>query len=128
MGRQLVPIALGVAALVVGTAAGVAPEVLAAIVGPPEIVRAALAGVAMVVGLALLRAALLRLDAARGDVPATARGIRLVFLAVAAFAAAAGWVLGHALPIVAGLVIAGIDVIETSFLLVLARTRDDPPG
>ena len=53
------------------------------------------------------------------DVPALIRGVRLVFLAVAAFAAAAGWALGHPLPLLVALVIAGIDVVETSFLLVV---------
>ena len=51
------------------------------------------------------------------------RGIRLVFLAVAALAAALGWILGHPLPIVIALIIAGVDVIETSFLLLVVRTR-----
>jgi hypothetical protein len=49
------------------------------------------------------------------------RGVRLAFLAVAAFAAATGWILGHPLPLIVGLVIAGIDVVETSFLLLAAR-------
>ncbi len=49
--------------------------------------------------------------------PGLIRAVRLAFLAVAAFAAAAGWALGHPLPLVVAAVIAGIDVIETSFLL-----------
>ena len=55
--------------------------------------------------------------------PGLIRGVRLVFLAVAAFAAAAGWALGHPLPLVVALVIAGIDVIETSFLLLVVGRR-----
>ena len=51
--------------------------------------------------------------------PALIRGVRLAFLAVAAFAAAAGWALGHPLPLLVALVIAGIDVVETSFLLLV---------
>jgi len=51
------------------------------------------------------------------------RGVRLAFLAVAAFAAAAGWVIGHPLPIVVALVIAGVDVVETSFLLLVVQLR-----
>jgi hypothetical protein len=49
-----------------------------------------------------------------------------VFLAVAAFAAASGWLLGHSLPLVVALVIAGVDVLETSFLLIVValRSRD----
>jgi hypothetical protein len=46
-----------------------------------------------------------------------------VFLAVAAFAAAAGWALGHPLPLVVALVIAGVDVLETSFLLLVVNLR-----
>ena len=43
---------------------------------------------------------------------------------VAAFAAAAGWALAHPLPLIIAAVIAGIDVIETSFLLlVVGRGR-----
>jgi len=53
------------------------------------------------------------------DVPGLVRGVRLMFLAVAAFAAAAGWLLGEALPLLVALVIAGIDAIETSFLLLV---------
>ena len=51
------------------------------------------------------------------------RGIRLVFLAAAALAAAIGWLVGHPLPIVIGLVIAGVDLAETSFLLLVAAGR-----
>jgi hypothetical protein len=58
------------------------------------------------------------------DVPGLIRGVRLAFLAVAAFAAAAGWALAHPLPLIIAAVIAGIDVIETSFLLlVVGRAR-----
>jgi hypothetical protein len=51
------------------------------------------------------------------------RGVRLVFLAAAALTAAAGWILGEALPLVIALVIAGVDVVETSFLLLVATAR-----
>ena len=58
------------------------------------------------------------------DVRGLIRAVRLAFLAVAAFAAAAGWALAHPLPLVVAAVIAGIDVVETSFLLlVVGRTR-----
>ena len=63
-------------------------------------------------------------EAGTGDVPGLIRAVRLAFLAVAAFAAAAGWALGHPLPLIVAAVIAGIDVIETSFLLlVVGRGR-----
>ena len=51
------------------------------------------------------------------------RGVRLTFLAVADFAAAAGWALAHPLPIVVALIVAGVDVIETSFLLLVVSVR-----
>ena len=81
------------------------------------------------VGGALLGRSVARIGEGRGDpagepnLPLMVRGVRLAFLAVAAFAAAAGWLLGHPLPIVIALVIAGVDVIETSFLLLVVRTR-----
>jgi hypothetical protein len=52
-------------------------------------------------------------------VPGLVRGVRYLFLAVAAAAAAAGWLLGEALPLVIALVIAGVDVVETSLLLIV---------
>ena len=60
---------------------------------------------------------------AERDLSALIRGVRLAFLAVAAFAAAAGWILASALPLVLALVIAGIDVVETSFLLLVVSAR-----
>jgi len=38
---------------------------------------------------------------------------------VAAFAAASGWLIGHPLPLIVALVIAGVDVLETTFLLIV---------
>ena len=51
--------------------------------------------------------------------------MRLVFLAVAAFAAAIGWLVGHPLPFIVALVIAGVDILETSFLLLVVALRKD---
>jgi hypothetical protein len=45
-----------------------------------------------------------------------------VFLAVAALTAGAGWAFGDALPLIVALVIAGVDVLETSFLLLVVST------
>jgi hypothetical protein len=126
---DFLPLLIGVLALAVGTALGWNGRMLEVAVTPPPIVRAALVGLSVVVGLALFGDALRRLAGA-GDDPSPApdwprmvRGIRLAFLGVAAFAAAAGWALGHPLPIVVALVIAGVDVIETSFLLLIVRAR-----
>jgi hypothetical protein len=125
-----VPLLIGVVALAVGTAFGWNGRLVEMAVTPPPILRAALVGVSVVVGLALFGAALRRLagdgdngNARAPDWPRMVRGIRLAFLGVAALAAAAGWVLGHPLPIVVALVIAGVDVIETSLLLLVVRAR-----
>ena len=58
------------------------------------------------------------LDRPRG-ITEMIRGVRQVFLAVAAFAAASGWLIGHPLPLIVALVIAGVDVLETTFLLIV---------
>jgi hypothetical protein len=125
---DFVPLLIGVLALAVGTALGWNGRFLEVAVTPPPLLRAALVGLSVVVGLALFGGALRRLAGADDpslapDWPRMVRGIRLAFLGVAAFAAAAGWALGHPLPIVVALVIAGVDVIETSFLLLVVRAR-----
>jgi hypothetical protein len=110
---------LGVLAVVVAMALGSSVAVADAVIHPPPIVRAGLVGGSVAIGLILLTRALTRISEASADVRGLIRGVRLVFLAVAAFAAAAGWALGHPLPLLVALVIAGIDVIETSFLLLV---------
>ena len=85
--------------------------------------RAALVGGSVAVAVVLLSRGLARLASGTDDVPGLVRGVRLVFLAVAALAAAAGWLLGEALPLLVALVIAGIDVVETSFLLLVVGQR-----
>jgi hypothetical protein len=127
---------IGAAAIAGGTALGWDSSALATIVNPPALVRAALIGLGVAVGVVLLIGALERLAATpsgppgqtdRSDGPVRStrdiatmiRGVRLVFLAVAAFAAASAWLLGHPLPLVIALVIAGVDVLETSFLLLV---------
>jgi hypothetical protein len=135
--RVAVALALlaGVAAIAVAMVAGLAPDLLAVVAGPPVIVRAGLAGFALVLGARLLLAAVRRIDGAfrresgvagsvsDADLGAMVRGVRLVFLAAASFTAAAGWILAEPLPLVIALVIAGVDVVETSFLLLVATRR-----
>ena len=129
--RLLCPIA-GIAALVGGTLLGWNGELLAAIASPPPVIRAALVGVSAVVTLWLIAEAVGRLEAGRSapagsmsgtDVAGLIRGVRFVFLAVAAFSAGAGWLLGDPLPFVIALVIAGVDVVETSLLLLVVTVR-----
>ncbi len=126
---RLVPIGIGIVVLVVGTLAGWDGGIITAIATPPIIVRAGLTAAAVVVGLRLLAGAITRIEASEPtpegyrDLVSLTRGVRLAFLAVAAFAAAAGWFLGSALPLVVAFIIAGVDVVETSFLLVVMATR-----
>lgn len=136
-GRFAIALALiaGLVAVLVAMATGLIPDLLDAIAKPAPVVRAVLAGGALVIGARLLFAALRRIDASfeRGtdgaveisdaDLGVLVRGVRLVFLAAAAFAAASGWILGEPLPLVIALVIAGVDVVETSFLLLVATRR-----
>ena len=120
-------IAVGIGLLVViaATVVGSTEGWLEAVVRPPPLIRAALVGLSAALGVALLVRSVARMsEAGTDDVPDLIRAIRLAFLAVAAFAAGAGWALAHPLPLIVAAVIAGIDVIEASFLLlVVGRSR-----
>jgi hypothetical protein len=97
----------------------------------PPLVRAALVGLSVAIGLALVARAVTMLaethrdgsSVETRDVRTMIRAVRLAFLALAAFAAAGAFLVGHPLLLVVAVVIAGIDVIETSFLLLVARTH-----
>ena len=115
----VVALGLGLLAVVAATLTGTNGDTLDAIVHPPPLIRAALVGGSVTLALVCLWRGLARLAAGNEDVPGLVRGVRWIFLAVAAVAAGAGWALGDALPLVVALVIAGIDVIETSFLLLV---------
>jgi hypothetical protein len=119
-----VAILLGTTALAAATLVGWNEGWLDAIVTPPAPVRAVLAGGAVVLGFWLVAMSVRRMSiAGTSDVRGLIRAVRLAFLGVAAFAAAAGWLVVNPLPLVVAAVIAGIDVIETSFLLlVVGRT------
>jgi hypothetical protein len=122
----------GAGAVLAGTLLGWSGGLLEAIATPPALVRAALVAASTLVGLALLRESVRRISDGRRvptsemtgrDVALIIRAVRLVFLSVAAFAAAAGWLVGHPLPFVVALVIAGIDILETSLLLLVVTLR-----
>jgi hypothetical protein len=126
----------GALAIAAGTALGWDATAVPQVVTPPPLVRAALVGVSFAAGVFLLLTALTRLAGeseeplpppagyeSERDIAGMIRAVRLVFLAVAAFAAATGWAIGHPLPLVVALVIAGVDVLETSFLLVVVALR-----
>jgi hypothetical protein len=125
----------GIVAIVLAMVVGIAPDMLALVAAPPAIVRAGLAAAAIVIGGRLLVSAVRRIDTSirresapggrisDADLGTLVRGVRLVFLAAASFTAAAGWILAEPLPLVIALVIAGVDVVETSFLLLVATSR-----
>jgi hypothetical protein len=117
-------IALGTVAVLLATLVGWNEGWLDALVSPPAAVRAVLVAMSVVLGLWLLGLSTSRMAlAGRTDVRGLIRAVRLAFLAVALFATAAGWLLAHPLPLVVAAIIAGIDVIETSLLLlVVGRT------
>jgi hypothetical protein len=114
-----VAVGLGALAVVGATIAGSNGAFLDAIVHPPPAIRAVLVGGSAGLAVILLSRGLTRLAEGTSDVPGLIRGVRLVFLALAAAAAGAGWALADALPLIVALVIAGIDVLETSFLLLV---------
>ncbi len=113
---------LGAATLMLATVVGSDASALDRIVHPPPLVRAALVGLSAALAVVLLSRGLARLAAGTTDLPGLVRGVRLVFLALAAAAAGAGWALGDPLPLIVALVIGGIDVVETSFLLLVVAT------
>lgn len=120
----VVALGLGALAVVLATLVGWSPGLLDTIVTPPPIIRAAFVGASVAIGVVLLTRSVGRLaEAGERDVPGLIRAVRLAFLAVAAFAAAAGWAIGHPLPLIVAAVIAGIDVVETSFLLLVVGRR-----
>jgi hypothetical protein len=121
----MVAIGVGGLALLIATLSGGNPVFIDALIHPQAVIRAGLVGASVAVAVTLLAKGLSRLAVGTADVAGLVRGVRLVFLALAAAAAAAGWALGDPLPIVVALVIAGIDVIETSILL-LVVLRDGP--
>ncbi len=125
--RQALILLLGIGAVALASVLGRA-DVMGAILEPPLIGRLLLGGAAALVGVVLILRAVDRFGRASGDPRALIRAVRLIFLAIAAFAASAGWFLGSALPIVVALVIAGIDVIETTVLLLITQVKgsDEP--
>lgn len=124
----------GLVAVGIAAAAGVADGLFHLVAAPPLIVRAGLAGFAIVLAGWLLLAAIQRGEDSQRDVVddhagsrdadlALVRAVRFDFLSAASFTAAGGWLLSDPLPLVIALVIAGVGVIDTSVLLVVATRR-----
>ena len=128
---ELAPLALGFGALVVGHDVRLGlGALLDAIVSPPVLVRVALAIACRDRRRACSsarRSRAWRVASARGGHLVTMlRGIRLAFLALAASRSRSAGRSAAPLPFVVALIIAGIDVIETSFLLIVVRR--EPPA
>jgi hypothetical protein len=141
--RRYVPLVVGIVLVGLGSLVGADTRVADAVLRGPIVVRAALTGLVSLLGVWLLVLAVTRLagsdnaqsrPVAPGQTPQRPfadmiRGIRLAFLAVAAFAAASAFLVGHLLPLVVGLIIAGVDVAETALLLLVAgKQRGDEPS
>jgi hypothetical protein len=122
--RQPLVLLAGVAVLV-GTAVAGRGDLLGQVLAPPFPIGLPLAGAAALLGVVLLLRAVERLGASAGEPRALIRSVRLVFLAVAAVAAAAGWLVGSPMPVVVALVIGAVDVIETTALLLVTRSPDE---
>lgn len=124
--RQLVLLLLGIGAVVLATVAGGAGAA-GRILEPPFPGGLLLGAAAAILGVVALLRGFARIRPARDDARELIRAVRLLFVAVGCFAAAGGWFFGSPLPIIAGLIIIGIDVIETTFLLLLTAARDAGP-
>lgn len=119
---------LGGLALLVGVSVAGQGDLLGRLLEPPIWAAIPLAIAAGLVGFVFAVRAVERLGSSAAEPRQLIRGVRLLFLAVAAFAAAAGWLLGSAMPVVVGLVIGAVDVIETTALLLVTRAKDEPTG
>lgn len=111
--------------LLVGVSVAGQGDLLGRLLEPPIWAAIPLAIAAGLVGFVLASRAVERLASSAGEPRQLIRGVRLVFLAIAAFAAAVGWLLGSAMPVVVGLVIGAVDVIETTALLLVTRAKDE---
>ena len=129
---RLAWLAFGIVAFGGGTLLGWNADLLDALVPPPALIRAALVGAQRRRGAGAARArdapsrggSRHSLAGARHPRPGDARpGRPLRLPGGRGVLAGAGWLLGHPLPFIVALVIAGVDVLETSFLLVVVTLR-----
>jgi hypothetical protein len=127
MRSQLLILAAAAGALVVASVAADV-DLVRLVLEPPFPVGWLFAAAAGLVGIVVLLRAMARIGPGRDDPRELIRAVRLVFVAVGLFAAAAGWIIGSALPIIAGLIIVAIDVLETTFLLLVTARRGSSPG
>ena len=126
----------GLSAIGLAMVAGQLEGFLQSLARPTLFWRAGFAGFSIVLGGALLLGAIERIggsidadrpsdgEVSNADISSMIRAVRLVFLSAASFTAAGGWLLGDPLPLVIALVIAGVDIVETTFLLLVVGRRD----
>jgi hypothetical protein len=130
---------IGGVAVVLGASLVGSGDLAQRLAEPPPLMRAFLIGLTSVGGVALLSASVARFQSAgatpghlaEADPIVLLRGIRLAFLSLAAFAAAFGWLLANPVPLVVAGIIAAVDIVETSFLLLVVgplRGRNDRAG
>jgi hypothetical protein len=97
-------------------------DVLMTLLAPPMPARLLLGIAAFIVAVLVVLAAADRMRTDK-DPRGLIRAIRLMFLAVGLFAMAVGWFIGSPVPVVAGIVITAIDLLETSFLLLMTTAK-----
>jgi hypothetical protein len=120
--RQVLMLGLGIAAIGVAMLAGQS-DVVSLLFEPPMPASLLLGTAAAVLAVGIGLRAADQLGDRAGDARELIRAVRLLFLAVGVAAIAAGWLIGSPVPVVAGLVIAGIDMLETTFLLLVTTAR-----
>jgi hypothetical protein len=120
--RPALALLAGVGAIGLAMASG-SSDLLGRILEPPFPLGVLLGIASLIIGVVVVLRAAARIGEAGEDARELIRAIRLIFLAVGLCSAAAGWIMGTPIPIVAGLVIIGIDVLETTFLLLVSAAR-----
>jgi hypothetical protein len=112
---------LGLLGIVAVTVSG-RSDLFTTVLSPPMPARLLLGIAAFIVALLVVLAAADRMRTDK-DPRGLIRAIRLMFVAVGLFAVAVGWFIGSPVPVVAGIVITAIDLLETSFLLLVTQAR-----
>jgi hypothetical protein len=112
---------VGVLGFVLVTLSG-RSDVLTTLLSPPMPARLLLGIAAFILAVLAVLAAADRMRTDR-DPRGLIRAVRLLFLAVGLFAIAAGWLIGSPVPVAAGIVVVAIDLLETSFLLLVTTAK-----
>src|SRR5262245_48501559 len=108
--------------LVVAVTVSGRSDVLTALLSPPMPARLLLGIAAFIVAVLVVLAAADRVGTGK-EARGLIRAVRLMFVAVGLFAIAVGWFIGSPVPVVAGIVITAIDLLETSFLLLVTTAK-----